>query len=211
MTKSLQDRVDEAAERLIAQGRKVTTESVRLEIGGGSLRDISPAIRAWREKQQAAETATSMIPAEMVSVIERASALIWGEAEKRAGEQVSAIRAKSAEHIAEVESERDEALNDIARLEAALAESKQESDALRAELAKTSARAERAEAQVQANQAAEARLVAEVAQANAAADKARDSERVARDQAAEFRGRIAALEQQLERLEKARDERPTKK
>lgn len=211
MTKSLQDRVHEAADRLIAQGRKVTTESVRLEIGGGSLRDISPAIRTWREKQQAAETATSLIPAEMVAVIERAAGLIWGEAEKRAGEQVAAIRAKAAENIAEIESERDEALNDIARLEAALAEAKQDADRLRGEVASISARAERAEAQVEASKAAEARLLAEIAQASAAAEKARESESVARDQASEYRGRITALEQQLERLEKVRDERPGKK
>lgn len=211
MSKNLQERVSEAADRLTTQGRKVTTESVRLEIGGGSLRDISPAIRAWKERHQAAETATALIPAEMVAVIERAAGMIWGEAEKRASEQVQAIRARAAENIAEIEGERDEALNDIARLESALAESKQEGDRLRDELSKTSARAERAETQVQAAQVAEAKLLAEVTQTKAEASKARDGEREARDQAAECRGRIAALEQQLERLEKAKEEKSGRK
>jgi len=195
---------------LAIQSRKITTESVRLEIGGGSLRDISPAIRAWKERQQAAETPTALIPAEMVAVVERAAGMIWGEAEKRASEQVQAIRARAAENIAEIEGERDEALNDIGRLESALAESRREGDRLRDELSKASARAERAETQVQAVQATEARLIAEVAQGKADADKARDGERAAREDAAEHRGRIAALEHQLERLEKTKAEKPGK-
>lgn len=78
MSKSLQDRVSEAADRLLTQGRKPTLDAVRLEVGGGSLREISPALRVWREKQSAVEAAASAIPAELVNVVERAAGLIWG-------------------------------------------------------------------------------------------------------------------------------------
>lgn len=205
MSKSVQDRVAEAATKLVSQGRKVSLDAVRGEIGGGSLRDISPALRQWREHQQAAEAAVSLIPAEMTAVVERAAGLIWTEAERRAGEQVAAIRAKAAEHVAELESERDDALNDIARLEGQLSESGKLLDAVRTELSAANARAERAEAVVETGKAEKARLAAEVEQAGKSVEKAREGERLAREEAAELRGQIKALSEQLARAEKALD------
>jgi chromosome segregation ATPase len=203
MSKTVQDRVAEAATKLVAQGRKVSLDAVRGEIGGGSLRDISPALRQWREQQQAAEAAVSLIPAEMTAVVERAAGLIWTEAERRAGEQVAAIRAKAAEHVAEVESERDDALNDIARLEGQLSESAKTLEATRADLSVANARAERAEALVDSGKTEASRLQAEIALSGKSVEKARENERLAREEAAELRGQVKALGEQLARAEKA--------
>lgn len=210
MSKSVQDRVAEAATKLISQGRKVSLDAIRGEIGGGSLRDISPALRQWREQQQAAEAAVSLIPAEMTAVVERAAGLIWTEAERRAGEQVAAIRAKASEHIAELETERDDALNDIARLEGQLTDAGKQLDLVRTELATATARAERAEAVVESGKSEKARLVSEIELANQSAEKAREKERAARDESAELRGQVKALKEQLDRVEKERSAKPGK-
>ena len=58
-------RIEDAAAALIAAGTpNPTNEQVRQHLGGGSLSHISPVIRAFHARQQAAEQ-TTPLPAEL--------------------------------------------------------------------------------------------------------------------------------------------------
>lgn len=123
---SLEERVHAAADALRRDGRKITAESVRQAIGGGSLRDICPALRRWRELTESPSEATSSIPPEIARVFREAEAKAWSMAEARIAERVAMAETAGANRIAVAEAERDEALEDIGRLERRLASLDQE-------------------------------------------------------------------------------------
>lgn len=116
-----------------------------------------------------------------MSILERTAGLIWVAAEKHTAGKIVAIVAETYACAAGVRSERDHVLTEANRLKRALTESKQDTDRMRTELAVASIRAERVEALVQASHAG--------------------------DRVAEFRGRFALLEQQVEHLEKSIESR----
>ncbi len=49
--KATPDAIRAAIERLVGRGEKVTLQSVRDDVGGGSLGTIQPVLKAWREEQ----------------------------------------------------------------------------------------------------------------------------------------------------------------
>lgn len=202
MSKSIYDRVAEAAESLVARGLKPTMAAVRDELGGGSLRDISPALRKWRDKAEQSSSETTPIPPELMAVLQRSSQALWSAAESRANELLSAFRAKSDVKVASLEAERDEALLENGRIETQLNESKSTITKLQAEIAAANARVDRAEGRVEAIERERSRLESVIEAANQNRQQARDHEQQARDEAAELRGQCKILSDQVARLEK---------
>ena len=152
---SMETRVHAAADALRSEGRKVTAEAVRQAIGGGSLRDICPALRRWRELTESPSEASSTTPPEVARIFRGAETRIWALAEARIAERVAAAEAAGTNKVAAAEMERDEALEDNERLERRLASLEQALVASReaerqASLQQARAEGERKGAQAQA-------------------------------------------------------------
>lgn len=186
----LEQRIAAAAEKLTVEGMKVTSESVRQEIGGGSLRDICPALRKWKEMQVATESATWAIPEEVTAAFRKAESTAWMIAEKRAHERVYAIELACARRIEMAEIERDEALVEISRMEAQRDTVWKELTAARDAVAQTASELGRA----QAERDAALSKIESMSEALAAEKGAAAS---AISIAAELRGRIAAMSDAL--------------
>ncbi|WP_421793667.1 DNA-binding protein [Hydrocarboniphaga effusa] len=114
--------VPAAADKLAAEGRKVTAESVRAQIGYGSLRDICPALRNWRESRRKSDGVTATIPAEVQGVLQAAAVTAWSVAGRIADERIAAIEAACQDRILDSEAERDAVLAEAANYETQLDE-----------------------------------------------------------------------------------------
>lgn len=162
MSASKQDQIFEAANRLVAEGKKPTSQAIRELLGSGSLSTISTHLKAWRE-----ETPVSEQPLDPVR--EAFSKLLAPHLER-----VALVEAEAAESVAEIRALEDQVENLIGEV----TDLKSQLDQLRGEL-----RAVKTAAADQAVQfkTREADLVAQLgaAQVEAAAAKARLEERVA--------------------------------
>ena len=108
----------DAAETLVASGNdNPTNEAVREQLGRGSIADISPVMRRWRERRQAQTAMRLALPQPIVQAAERFVAQLWDAADNEAGKTIERIEMETSERIAVVEAERDEALNEITTLE----------------------------------------------------------------------------------------------
>lgn len=119
--------VFDACDAITADGGKVTQSDVR-KITGGSFSTIGTMIKAWRDAQEERrEIAVIQPPAEVKAAAEIFEATVWKAAieSAQAGqdamrkelismqESIKDERAESAQIIAELESERDNALHDV--------------------------------------------------------------------------------------------------
>ena len=93
----LADRVNAASSELDRSGKKVTAEAVRAALGGGSMRDLAPALRIWKASRAAAKLASSASPESVKRIGEAAITSIWQEAERQASETLEAFKAKAKE------------------------------------------------------------------------------------------------------------------
>lgn len=117
-----------AIEKIQERGDRVTLAAIRVELGGGSFSTISPLYQAWEQAQvESSQLAEVEVPDRLAVAGEEWVARIWKiavdaasaghEALRRelveATETIDAVRAESAELIAIVEGERDEAQEQI--------------------------------------------------------------------------------------------------
>lgn len=111
-----------AAERLQADtGRLPTVEEVRAALGGGSFSTITPVLRAWKQEQKAAQSLAPEIPERVRAGLERATGALWAAFREEMDERIEPIRQEAARRAEEAESERDQALAEVTRLEQVLA------------------------------------------------------------------------------------------
>jgi hypothetical protein len=182
----LEQKVADAAEKLVREGRNVTGESVRTEIGGGSLRDVCPALRRWRASKATAEASAIPLPEEVASAFQQAAHLAWAAAERLACDQIAAMQAACKEKVSLAETERDEAMADLSRVELRLDQVGSELSTVREQSSKALAALARAEAQEEA-------ALSKIGWLERALDSEKRSAAQALDMAAELRGRIAVL------------------
>lgn len=131
----LSQRVAAIADALVAEGKKVTNDTVREELGGGSLRDISPAVREWKQGQLVPEVSEGL-PTDIMALIKRTATTIWGTALSQANEEMSALRSHTQTRISEMAQERDEAFEELGDLEEELEKIKRElKSSIKAEIA----------------------------------------------------------------------------
>lgn len=116
------DDIINAAESLERDGKKATMASVREFLGGGSFATISPVLREWKEGRKTTTAIALEMPGELKAVAERMEAEFWQTASKLANEKLVTVQAEAEALVSAVESERDEALEDILRLEKELAD-----------------------------------------------------------------------------------------
>lgn len=122
-------RIVDAANALVAQGITHPTNAQVLEsMGRGSLSHVSPVMRQWRtERQQSAQAALEM-PTALKEILEHAAGQLWKTASTLATEELEQLKQHTQTEIAQTQSERDEALAEIAKLEKKLATLQQECD-----------------------------------------------------------------------------------
>lgn len=112
-------RILQAAEELVAQGNEDPTNSeIRAKMGKGSLAHISPVMREWRQGRMDMVAQALEIPTELRRSIELSLSQVWGVANKMASGAIDLVREQSQEKIDAVSQERDEALEEVTRLEA---------------------------------------------------------------------------------------------
>ena len=111
------EQIIQAAEELGTEGGNVTMNAIRERLKGGSFATISPVLREWKHsREKTAQTALEM-PSELNGAIQRAGAEIWSVASALASAKLEAVQIEAQAIVDEAQSERDEALKEIERLE----------------------------------------------------------------------------------------------
>ncbi|SFQ69229.1 replication region DNA-binding N-term [Roseivivax halotolerans] len=114
-----QDDVFAAADAIAARGGEPTNASVRAELGDrGSFSTISPLIKEWREQQEE----IAALPAEVEARALEAAGTIYTIARDAAERAYHGDKAKMQAQLTEAHTARDEALDEVHRLESVNAE-----------------------------------------------------------------------------------------
>ena len=111
------DDILKAADALERDNERVTMETVRQFLGGGSFATISPVLREWKESRKSQVAIVIDMPAELKKAAERLEAEFWQVASGLANERLVAVQAESDAKVEEAQAERDEALQEVSRLE----------------------------------------------------------------------------------------------
>ena len=119
----IRERITVSANELVGEGiESPTNAQVRDRMGSGSLSDISPVMKEWRESRKSGVEYALDMPADLKRAVEISVSQIWGTASKLATEAVENYRFEAENRINESNLELNDALKDIQRLESRLAE-----------------------------------------------------------------------------------------
>lgn len=114
----IKEKILTAANALVAEGNDNPTNAQVLErMGKGSLSHVSPVMREWRDSRKAEMVAALEIPSELKKAIETSLSQVWTAASKLASATVEKIQQEAQANINAATNERDEALEEITRLE----------------------------------------------------------------------------------------------
>lgn len=153
--------VIDAANELYAEGvANPTNNQVRSRLGKGSLSHISPIMKEWRESRKSEAKAFYEMPESLSRSINESVGRLWVQATKLASASFDGHRKEVDQAVQEANSERDEALNEIGRLERSIA-------ALEKSLEMKSAKVDELESQLENERELRSTLVAEKASINA--------------------------------------------
>jgi len=189
------EQVYRAAEVLVANGKKVTNENIREQLGDcGSYSTIGPLLRDWKEDQKilnSGPTHTTTIPPRVTEMAVNFSSQLWCEAEKQAASRLEEDRLffeqESLALRAEYREMTELADRLIMDLEEVRTEAKKTDQSLKA--------VQHAYVEAQANCST---LKAEVSSLKEELKGAREGEINARELAAELKGRLSQSPQESE-------------
>lgn len=108
--------VFETADRLAAEGRKVSNRMVWDQIGGGSMTTIAAALRRWRERQQLkAEQAPERtpLPEAIAAAMHEAVERLWRAAQEETQREIDRLTQAMNGRVAEAHAEREAALAEL--------------------------------------------------------------------------------------------------
>ena len=111
------EQIIQSAEELQAEGVNITMNAIRERLKGGSFATISPVLREWKQGQERTAQIALEMPLELNGAIQRAGAEIWSVASALASAKLEAVQIEAQGIVDEAQSERDEALKEIERLE----------------------------------------------------------------------------------------------
>ncbi|HIA9183992.1 TPA: DNA-binding protein [Escherichia coli] len=122
ISNDIRARIESAAEALVSEGvNSPTNEQVRQKLGGGSLSHISPVMREWRRRlREQADTPALPVPDTLQQLAVDLAARLWQQACELAEGNAAAVREQADADIAQADEQRDEALEEVRRLEAEL-------------------------------------------------------------------------------------------
>lgn len=122
ISSDIRARIEAAADELVREGvNNPTNEQVRQKLGGGSLSHISPVMREWRQKaREQATAAVPPVPGSLQQLTADLASRLWQQARELAEADAAAVREQADADIAQADELRDEALEEVRRLEAEL-------------------------------------------------------------------------------------------
>jgi chromosome segregation ATPase len=160
----------EAADQLVQNGtNNPTNDDVRAALGGGSIADISPVMRQWREDRKKMVGVQLTMPEAVGKAGERFIAQLWAAADAESSKAIEAVKEEAVQRVSAVEGERDEALREITQLEEQLATLRRDLEARDRELQQQRAEMAMLEKSLQA-------VTVEREKATARADAAQESQ-----------------------------------
>jgi len=110
------DMIFEVADRLAANGEKVTNRAIWSAIGGGSMTTISQALRRWKESQvlQVAQPVErAPLPTAIIDVLHGAAAQLWDAALAETKSELDQLAQATNARVAEAQAERDDTLAEL--------------------------------------------------------------------------------------------------
>lgn len=120
---SIRTRITAAADAFVLEGiLNPTNDQIRTRMGGGSLSDISPVMRVWRDERQAHLTTAIEMPTEMKRAMEASLSQLWATASKLAATALEGFQTEASKRLQAAYGERDEALHEVSHLESSLAQ-----------------------------------------------------------------------------------------
>jgi chromosome segregation ATPase len=124
-------RIHEAADALLADGIEAPTNDQVLEkMGGGSIADVSPAMREWRKKKKQAEQIMFSMPGTIKNIGLNLLSQMWSAVDSEAQKKVDQSQIEATSKTVELEDELQTCLDSIAKLEESLALASKEKLAL---------------------------------------------------------------------------------
>jgi chromosome segregation ATPase len=115
-------RIHEAADALLADGIETPTNDQVLEkMGGGSIADVSPAMREWRKKKRHAEQVMFLMPDSIKNSGLNLLSHMWSAVDSEAQKKIDQSHIEATSKTAELEDELQTCLDSISKLEGSLA------------------------------------------------------------------------------------------
>lgn len=131
------DMIFDVADRLAANGEKVTNRAIWSAIGGGSMTTISQALRRWKESQvlQVAQPVErAPLPAAIIDVLHGAAAQLWDAALAETKSELDQLALATNARVAEAQGERDDTLTELQTTAEELEQVKAERDSALADV-----------------------------------------------------------------------------
>lgn len=110
-------RIWAAADELHRNGQPTSNEDVRLQLGGGSMSDISPAMAEWRDNQNQRNVKEVEIPDSIVAVFRKTMMDVWQTADELMEEKIDSHKNAIEKKLKESNVERESLLREIQNLE----------------------------------------------------------------------------------------------
>lgn len=201
------DEVFETANRLAAEGKPVTANTLLDALGGGSFTTIYKHLAAWQSERPApAVTASGEIPV----AVQNAFASTWRVAAQEAAREVEAAKAKAAEEVQSVQNQFAGALQVIENLEKESEADAQQIESLKKEAEELQQRSNKLEADNAALRAADEEIRRQLDRQQSELDRLRseiEKSRAERDhamkEAAELKGSVTTMQAQNAELLKS--------
>jgi predicted RNase H-like nuclease (RuvC/YqgF family) len=106
-------------DELNEKGIKPTLARVREALGGGSFTTIQPLLKEWKDKRsEVSPTVETVVPNHMIDLVTTMASRIWKEAESKAAEELKAYKDAMQAKLDESNLEKEDALEEVTRLEA---------------------------------------------------------------------------------------------
>jgi chromosome segregation ATPase len=193
----LPEELFETANRLKAEGKKVSADSLMEALGGGSYRTIYRLMGQWEQMQP---TAITTSPNEIPAAVQASFASAWRLAAQEAERGLLAAKEKAAEEVSAALQQVEGALEQIGKLEA-----ESEADAIRieeltAKLAEKEELVHMAQTDAAGHRAAAEQLQKLVEKAEETSKVDRAARETALKEAAELKGEVNSLLRQNEQL-----------
>ena len=186
-----QEQVFATAQALADADHPVTLQAVRDALGAGSFSTISQHLRQWREEVRRRVPAPPW-PSDVDAVATKAAATIWAVANEHARRELDALQQASQAQINAAQSQTQEALHEVVRLEGQLDHANQQSaeHARQSEILRTAASA--TEVVLAAQHATLDQLTARVAELKSDVERAHTATAQKAEECGRLQGELAA-------------------
>lgn len=131
-------KIHEAADAIVADGNEApTNDEVREKAGGGSISDISFAMRMWRDNRKKEDQDAIEMPPELKSVGLRLVTQIWSHLNEDANKRIEEAEKKATTRTLDLEEELKQCLTSMSELEERLNKTAAELDSQKIKLSQT--------------------------------------------------------------------------